>query len=72
MTPERWRQIEDLYNLASDRGPEVLANADPEIRREVEALPGQEPGENIFDRPAFDLLNSASQAAVTAGSQWGP
>jgi serine/threonine protein kinase len=72
MTPERWRQIEDLYNLASARGSEVLANADPDIRREVEALLAQDPGENMFDRPTFDLLNNASQTPVTAGSQWGP
>jgi hypothetical protein len=41
MTPERWRQIEDLYNLARDHGDGVLANADSDLRGEVEALLAQ-------------------------------
>ena len=72
MTPERWRQIEDLYNSARDHGSGVLANADPDIRREVEALLAQESGGRILDRPASDLLSSATQTLVTAGSQLGP
>ena len=41
MPPERWRQIEELYHAAQkDRA--VLANADPELRREVESLLAQE------------------------------
>jgi hypothetical protein len=38
MTPERRREIKDLYQVARDRGPGVLANADPALRREVEAM----------------------------------
>src|SRR5256885_16080799 len=42
MTPERWRQIEELYHAARERAPAdraaLLAEADPELRREVEAL----------------------------------
>ncbi len=34
MTPERWRQIEDLYNLARDHGDWALEGADPDKRRE--------------------------------------
>jgi Tol biopolymer transport system component/predicted Ser/Thr protein kinase len=40
MTPERWQQIEALYRAARDPSQRagVLASADPELRREVEAL----------------------------------
>jgi len=40
MTPERWRQIEELYRAARDpeKRASVLAEADPELRREVEGL----------------------------------
>ena len=41
MTPERVRQIEDLYHAArEDRA--VLAQADPDLRREVESLLAQD------------------------------
>ena len=72
MTPERWRQIEDLYNAACDHGPGVLANADPELRREVQALLAQKSGGKILDQAALDLLTGATQTQVIVGSQLGP
>ena len=72
MTPERWRQIEDLYNAACDHGPGVLANADPELRREVQALLAQKSGGRILDQAALDLLTGATQTQVIVGSQLGP
>jgi eukaryotic-like serine/threonine-protein kinase len=44
MTPERWRQVEELYQAARDpeKRASVLAAADPELRREVEALLAQQ------------------------------
>ena len=44
MTPERWQQVEALYRAARDpaKRAAVLAQAEPEIRREVEALLAQE------------------------------
>ena len=45
MSPERWRQIEELYQLVQKRAPAdrgaLLAEADPEVRREVEAMLAQ-------------------------------
>jgi hypothetical protein len=42
MTPERWRQIEELYHAAREHAltnrAALLAQADPELRPEVEAL----------------------------------
>jgi serine/threonine protein kinase len=60
MTPERWCQIEELYQAARDpeKRTAALAQADPELRREVEALLAQE-GES-----------TATQFA--AGTQLGP
>src|SRR5215469_14248844 len=69
MTSERWRQIEDLYHSASERGPAVLADVDPELRREVERLLAQDASDGkILDRPATEL----TLTTVEVGSQLGP
>jgi len=44
MPPERWREIESLYHAARERGRAVLADTDPELRREVEELLAKEDG----------------------------
>ena len=72
MTPERWRQIEELFHLASERGTEVLANADPDLRREVEEMLAQKSGGKILDQAAFDLMADLTQTQIMAGSQLGP
>jgi hypothetical protein len=42
MTPERWREIEDLYSLLVELDPAArtarLEAADPELRAELESL----------------------------------
>ena len=73
MTPERWRQIEELYHAARDRGPEVLAQADAELRGQVEALLAQDAGgDKILDRRAADLLADQTTRQLTPGTQLGP
>ena len=42
MAPERWRQIEQLYHSARQDRAVLLAETDPELRREVEALLAQD------------------------------
>jgi hypothetical protein len=37
MTPERWRQIDELYHAARERGRDVLADADPDIPTPIAA-----------------------------------
>src|SRR6202521_5290942 len=78
MTPDRFRQIEDLYHVARERTgaqrAELLAQADPELRREVESLLERAGGE-FLKRP--DLENATefedSTATVfTAGVTFGP
>jgi eukaryotic-like serine/threonine-protein kinase len=63
MNPDRWQQIEALYRAARDpqKRTAVLAGADPELRREVEAL---------FAREATGSTQTIVDAA--AGTQLGP
>ena len=76
MTPERWRQIEELYHAARERSPAdraaLLAQADPELRLEVETMLAQDASGKILDRRAEDLLTDSSSRIVAAGSQLGP
>jgi Tol biopolymer transport system component len=77
MTPERFRQIEDLYHAArEDRA--VLAKADPDLRREVESLLAQDSLKTgMLDQAAWagavGLTSiDATLAAITPGTQLGP
>jgi predicted esterase len=67
MTPERWRQIEDLYRAARQRDPEgraaLLERTDPEMRSRVEHLLTLDSG---------GLFESPTEAILGAGSQLGP
>src|SRR5438128_5953246 len=77
MTPERWQQIEQLYHAArecalADR-PALLAEAEPELRREVEAMLAQDASKGkILDSPVKDVVAHSSLTMVTVGSQLGP
>ncbi len=52
MTPELWQKIDELYHAARERGRDVLLGADPEVRREVEALLAQDTARvGLLDRP---------------------
>jgi serine/threonine protein kinase len=77
MTPERVRQIEDLYHAArEDRA--VLAQADPDLRSEVESLLARDSSKpGTLDRPAWEgaagLTNiDATATVITPGTQLGP
>jgi eukaryotic-like serine/threonine-protein kinase len=74
LTSERWRQIEELYHSARERGGEALAGADPEICREVERLLAQdsESGDKLLDQDAADLIADTADAQLTPGTQLGP
>jgi hypothetical protein len=86
MSPDRFRQIDELYQTArkasvSDRAA-LLAQANPELRREVELLLAQPTGGEFLDRPAIEnarhlLDDSATTATVTvtelaSGARLGP
>jgi serine/threonine protein kinase/Tol biopolymer transport system component len=79
MTPSRWQQVEELYHATLECDPSqraaLLAQADPELRREVESLLAQESGATPLDHPAWEgaasLLGSTA-AALMPGTQLGP
>ena len=80
MTTERFRQIEALYHAAreanADERAALLAQADPELRREVESLLKESAGGEFLDRPAIrnapDLLEDSTLVAFAPGACLGP
>jgi hypothetical protein len=80
MTTERFRQIEALYHAAREASAEeraaLLAQAHPELRREVESLLKEPAGGEVLERPAFrnapDLLEDSTVVALGAGACLGP
>jgi len=55
ITPERWKEIEELYHASVDQAPEIrdalLEKTSPEVREIVKRLLSQEET-GILDRPA--------------------
>ena len=80
MTPERFQQIDELYNAARERsGTEraaLLAQADPGLRREVELLLSQPSAGEFLDRPSIrnlaELSEDVTVTNLTAGACLGP
>ena len=80
MTPERFRQIEELYHAVREGNAQeraaLLAQADPELRREVESLFARRSGGEFLDQPAIEngaqLPADATVTAVGAGVCLGP
>ena len=69
MTPDRLRQIEELYHSAressADRRAALLAGADPELRREVESL-------LALQDDSLPPLDSRTITSVQSGARLGP
>src|ERR1700752_4568757 len=80
MNPERFQRIEELYHAARERTAEeraaLLAQTDPELRREVESLLAQRPGGDFLDRPALQnapaLPGDLAVTALASGARLGP
>lgn len=81
MTPERIRQIEELYQAVRERNAEeraeLLARADPELRREVVSLLATRVGGEFLDRPAIQnapqLLEDPTRTeGLPGGASLGP
>jgi predicted Ser/Thr protein kinase len=72
MAPERWRQIEALYQAARDRSPEdravLLSSTSPDLRGAVEALLERDA---IVADPTTSLTQTMA-ASVGAGTVLGP
>ena len=80
ITPERFLQIEELYHAAregtADQRALLLAQADPELRREVESLLMEPAGGEFLDRPAIwnapHLLEDSTLTGLASGACLGP
>lgn len=76
MTPERWRQIEDLYHAAqkchSDERAALLECTDPEIRSRVERMLEIESGSGILGRSPANFLADPTKTVLASGAQLGP
>lgn len=76
MTPDRWRQIEALYQTAQkcDAAERVALfdRADPEIRPLVERMLAQNSGSHILNQPLADLHHDASETFPGPGTRLGP
>ena len=84
MSPDRFREIDDLYQSARKASASaratLLARADPEVRHEVELLLAQPTGGGFLDRPVIEnapqlLDDSAGTVTVTelaSGVRLGP
>src|ERR1044072_8592439 len=80
MSPERFRRIEELYHAVregtADERAALLAQTDPELRRQVELLLSGPAGVEFLDRPAIEnapeLLDEAMVATWTPGVSLGP
>jgi serine/threonine protein kinase len=71
--PERWCNIEKLYESVVERSPaeraRLLAEADPDVRAEVEVLLAQPSGGALLDEHAADLLGESTITQLAAGAQ---
>ena len=80
MSPEQFRRIEELYHAVSEGSPDeraaLLAQTDPELRREVESLLSESSGGEFLDRPAIhnapELLEDATVTRLRSGASLGP
>src|SRR4051812_39215870 len=81
MTPERWREVERIYQSTMDREPRLRAaflseacGRDEELRREVHSLLGLNDAPVLVDEPAWqaaaELLGGSSECV--RGTQLGP
>src|SRR5215831_3604505 len=80
MSPDRFRRIAELYHAAREATPDeraaLLAQTDPDTRREVESLLSESSGGEFLDRPAMrnapELLADATLTRLRSGACLGP
>src|SRR5258708_23944106 len=81
MTPERWREVEKVYQSTVDQDPELRAaylsdacGGDEELRQEVDSLLALNQSPALVDEPAWqavaELLTDSTQLAP--GTLLGP
>ena len=75
MTPERLRQIQELYlaalNCSGAEREALLAQADADVRQKVEAMLSQASRSNLLDHPVWEGEPEPSLVTLGQGSQIG-
>jgi len=80
MTPERWRQIEQLFHSALEHAPEhrsafldQACGQDADLRRRVEQLLSQRSSSAaLFDKSLWESAANQTRTIITPGTQLGP
>ncbi len=76
MDSDRLHRIEELYHAARECSPDALAallqQADPDLRREVQALLDQDHIAGPMDRPAAAIMEDSVATGLLMGTQIGP
>src|ERR1051325_11184774 len=81
MTPERWREVERVYQSAVDREPRLRAaflaeacGGDEALRREVDSLLALNQSPVLVDEPAWQAVAGllTDSAQLLPGAQLGP
>jgi eukaryotic-like serine/threonine-protein kinase len=76
LTPDRWRQIEQLYDAARKCAPgdraALLEHTDPDIRSRVERMLAIESGSGILDASPPAFLADPTKTVLAPGAQLGP
>ena len=76
MTPEHWRQIEDLYHAARERSPTeraaLLECTDPDIRVRVERMLALESDGEFLDQSFGYSLADPTKTVIAKGTRLGP
>ncbi|HEX5229209.1 MAG TPA: protein kinase [Bryobacteraceae bacterium] len=76
LTPEHWRQIEDLYHAAQKCDPgqraALLDGTDAQIRARVERMLEVESSGGLLDQSPISALADPTQTVVAPGAQLGP
>ena len=73
MTPERWREVEELYHAVLERSPEerevFLRSAETAVRREVESLLEQHG--TTLSRPVWQNTPTVELSSISIGTEIG-
>ncbi len=76
MTPERWHQVEALYQAVLEASGQeraaLLAKADPQVRSDVEEILAEGSRESTLDRPAWEGVPDSPGVRMEPGAMLGP
>jgi eukaryotic-like serine/threonine-protein kinase len=75
VSPDQWRQIEQVYlaalDLAGEQRDALLAQTDPEVRHRVEAMLAQPDGSTLITLRAVENVAELNSPVITPGATLG-